>query len=388
MAKVRTLRYENYSYMAIWAFLVILPVIIGLSKYITTGLFELKPIIRWWVGMCPLIVVFLVNNFVLIPRFLKKGKTFHYVVSVSALLLLFCTAAHTIDVYLRPANHVHAPHIQMHHPPVPSDVHEDAGFKDRSAPPPEVWRPVPPRHAHMPGHPRMFPMLFSLLLALLTLGVNVAVSMAFTYNRQQADKMDLENYRLQEELKYLKQQISPHFFMNVLNNIHEMTEEDVGKAQEMILELSRLMRYVLYESENGSTTLAAEARFISSYVSLMKRRYLEDVVKVSLELPQQTSGNVRIPPLLFISFIENAFKHGVSYLNETVIDIRLHETEGKVFFNCTNTVPQNKLESAGQGGVGFANVVRRLDLLYGDDYSLKIFAEEGKYSVNLLIPSI
>ena len=129
-------------------------------------------------------------------------------------------------------------------------------------------------------------MLFSLLLALLTLGVNVAVSMAFTYNRQQADKMDLENYRLQEELKYLKQQISPHFFMNVLNNIHEMTEEDVGKAQEMILELSRLMRYVLYESENGSTTLAAEAQFISSYVSLMKRRYLEDVVKVSLELPQ------------------------------------------------------------------------------------------------------
>lgn len=358
MAKVRTLRYENYSYMAIWAFLVILPVIIGLSKYKTTSLFELKPIIRWWVGMCPLIVVFLVNNFVLIPRFLKKGKTFHYVVSVSALLLLFCTAAHTIDVYIRPA------------------------------PPPEVWRPVPPRHAHMPGHPRMFPMLFSLLLALLTLGVNVAVSMAFTYNRQQADKMDLENYRLQEELKYLKQQISPHFFMNVLNNIHEMTEEDVGKAQEMILELSRLMRYVLYESENGFTTLAAEAQFIFSYVSLMKRRYLEDVVKVSLELPQQTSGNVRVPPLLFISFIENAFKHGVSYLKDTVIDIRLHETEGKVFFNCTNTVPQNKLESAGQGGVGFANVVRRLDLLYGDDYSLKIFAEEGKYSVNLLIPSI
>ena len=97
------------------------------------------------------------------------------------------------------------------------------------------------------------PMLFRIVLALLTIGVNVAISLSFSYRREQDNRKELEKFKLQEELKYLKQQISPHFFMNVLNNIHEMADEDVAKAQDMILELSHLMRYVLYESENGAT---------------------------------------------------------------------------------------------------------------------------------------
>ena len=176
--------------------------------------------------------------------------------------------------------------------------------------------------------------------------------------------------------------------MNVLNNIHEMADEDVSKSQEMIIELSQLMRYVLYESENGSTDLASESRFISSYVGLMKMRYLEDIVKVNLELPNETSQNLRVPPLLFISFIENAFKHGVSYLNDTEINIKLYELNGKVMFCCDNTVPQNVAESNKAGGVGLSNVRRRLDLLYGSNYSLKIYEEDQRYCVTLIIPGI
>ena len=226
------------------------------------------------------------------------------------------------------------------------------------------------------------------MLALLTIGVNVAISLSFSYRREQDNRKELEKFKLQEELKYLKQQISPHFFMNVLNNIHEMADEDVSKSQEMIIELSQLMRYVLYESENGSTDLASESRFISSYVGLMKMRYLEDIVKVNLELPDETSANLRVPPLLFISFIENAFKHGVSYLNDTEINIKLYEMNGKVMFCCDNTVPEKPDVTNKEGGVGLTNVRRRLDLLYGSNYSLKIYEEDQRYCVTLIIPGI
>ena len=112
------------------------------------------------------------------------------------------------------------------------------------------------------------------------------------------------------------------------------------RPQNMILELSHLMRYVLYESENDMTTLAAEARFVSSYVSLMKKRYVEGIVRVNLDIQQQTSEDIHMPTLLFVSFIENAFKHGVSYSNETTIDIKLNASSGKILFTCDNTIPQ------------------------------------------------
>ena len=237
----------------------------------------------------------------------------YYAISVCAVLLTFGVFSYNVD------NGRYGHREVRYAPPPPPHLDEPA------------VRPPEPFH-ELPGHfvperrPHFIlplPLLFRIVLALLTIGVNVAISLSFSYRREQDNRKELEKFKLQEELKYLKQQISPHFFMNVLNNIHKMADEDVSKSQEMIIELSQLMRYVLYESENGSTDLASESRFISSYVGLMKMRYLEDIVKVNLELPDETSANLRVPPLLFLSFIENAFKHGVSYLNDTEINIKL-----------------------------------------------------------------
>lgn len=364
-SKNGNMRHEYILYALIWVVIAMLPIFLELWEYMDGAEFEWRPVLRWWTGMVPLVAIFLLHNHLLIPRLLKKGKIKHYCVSVSVILLAFGTMFFSMDRH-RP---------EMH--------------GERRMPPPhhiESPHARPPMPMHAPVLP--LPVLFKFVLALLTLGVNVAISLSFSYSREQANRKDLENYRLQEELKYLKQQISPHFFMNVLNNIHEMAEDDVAKAQEMILELSRLMRYVLYESENPVTTLASEVRFISSYVDLMRMRYLEDVVKINLELPEDTSGYINIPPLLFISFIENAFKHGVSYLSDTVIDIRLHEKDGKVLFSCSNTVPSRNPETSRKGGVGLVNVRRRLDLLYGEDYSLKINEDDKLYSVTLIIPSL
>ena len=368
---MNSVRNERILYLLVWTVIAILPIVLELWKLINNSEFEWQFVFRWWVGMIPLILIFLIHNHFLLPRFMKKGRIGRY-----CLILLLMLSAYGGIQYL-----------------IDSPVRKE--FRERSASlvPPFEFREVPPMRPPMPDRPENlpprpfpFPMLFKIMLAAMTIGINVVISLAFTYNREQANRREQENKRLQEELKYLKQQISPHFLMNVLNNIHEMAEEDIKEAQNMIMELSHLMRYVLYESENDMTTLSAESRFITSYVSLMKKRYVDGIVKVSIDMPEQTSEDVHIPPLLFISFIENAFKHGVSYSNETTIDIKLNEMNGKILFSCDNTVPQTG-RTVSSGGVGLSNIRRRLDLLYGDEYSLRINQEHDRHSVTLIIPS-
>lgn len=362
-------RNERILYVAIWAAVAILPIILGLWDGINNNGFRWKPVIGWWIGMIPLIAIFLINNHFLIPQFMNKGRMRRYWLILLAVFVVYGSVQYAVEKQhqkeFKERMMVHKPHAEFNAPPPPP-------------PGPDMKMPMPPR-------PFPFPIIFKIILAAMTIGINIAISLSFSYIREQANRKELENRRLQEELKYLRQQISPHFLMNVLNNIHEMTEENIKEAQDMILELSYLMRYVLYESENETTNLAAESRFISSYVALMKRRYVEDMVKVNLGLPDQTSKSINLPPLLFISFIENAFKHGVSYNNETSIDIKLCEADGKIIFNCENTIPSTHVNPA-QGGVGLTNVRRRLDLLYGENYSLSIKQNENIYSVNLIIP--
>lgn len=364
-SKDDSIRNERVLYISIWLTVALLPIILELWEYANNSSFDWHPIIRWWKGMIPLLIVFLLHNQILMPHLLKKGRIWYYALSVCTVLLTLGVLSYYVD------NDRHG------HP------------KDQHLPPPHHFvdhKPLVPENKHRFIIP--LPLLFQIMLVLLTIGVDVAVSLSFSYRREQDNRKELEKFRLQEELKYLKQQISPHFFMNVLNNIHAMADEDVAKAQDMILELSRLMRYVLYESENGATDLASESRFISSYVGLMKLRYLEDIVKVNLELPDENSAKLRVPPLLFISFIENAFKHGVSYQNDTEINIKLYERNGKVTFCCDNTVPLQSSGFSKAGGVGLANVRRRLDLLYGADYLLKIHEGGQRYFVTLTIPGI
>lgn len=337
--------------------------------------------------MVPLFIIFLVHNYILIPQLIKKGYTARYGLSILVIILLYAGALYAFDM--------HRPHRIEDIEPRHSLAEKDGHLPPHSiAPrPPHIFDPgsPPDRDPHnmkRPPHPFPFHILFKLFLAIMVIGANVAICLIFTYNQEKDKLKDLENFKLQEELKYLKQQISPHFLMNVLNNIYEMAEEDSKTAQEMILELSNLMRYVLYESENGITSLSKEAKFISNYVALMKRRYIEDMVKINLDLSEQVSHRINIPPMLLISFIENAFKHGVSYLHESFINVRLYDKDGKVHFSCENSIPPQRNSKKNNGGIGLTNVKRRLDLLYGDNYSLHISDNDKIYSVKLIIPSL
>lgn len=368
---INSARNERILYAAVWVTIALLPIILELWKLINGSIFEWKHVTMWWNNMVPLIIMFLIHNHILLPKFIKKGKIAGYCIILLLGLAAYGVFQYEVDKQRRMEriefeNRHPEPHFKFDEP-----HHMQAPRPDR-----------PPKRKPNPFH---IPLIFNLMLAAMMLGLNVAISLIFARSREQANLKELENHRLQEELKYLRQQISPHFLMNVLNNIHEMAEEDTKAAQDMILELSHLMRYVLYDSEHDTTTFNAEVRFISSFVSLMKMRYVEDLVKINLDIRGQEEGNIHIPPLLFIPFIENAFKHGVSYSNETVIDIRLHRMDSYILFSCDNTIPSNKIKT-GKGGVGLTNVRRRLDLLYDKDYSLDISQKDNIHSVTLIIP--
>ena len=122
---------------------------------------------------------------------------------------------------------------------------------------------------------------------------------------------DLERQRLESELQYLKYQLNPHFFMNTLNNIYALVDLNTEQAKKTIIELSKLMRYVLYEANKNQISLEHEIQFLENYIALMKLRYIDNL-NIRTEFPVVVPC-VQIPPLLFISLLENAFKHGVSY---------------------------------------------------------------------------
>ena len=170
--------------------------------------------------------------------------------------------------------------------------------------------------------------------------------------------------------------------MNTLNNIHALVDIDPEKAKESIIELSKLMRYVLYDGNMQMASLQKESDFIDNYIELMRLRY-SDRVDIRVER-DKTLPDAMIAPLITITYVENAFKHGVSYNEESFIHIITHVKDGRFLFTCRNSKHKESTEE--HGGVGLENTRKRLNLIYGDDYSLNIDDGEKAYSVELDIP--
>ena len=170
--------------------------------------------------------------------------------------------------------------------------------------------------------------------------------------------------------------------MNTLNNIHALVDIDPEQAKDSIVDMSRMMRYLLYESEKQYVSLNSAVIFLNKYLNLMKLRYT-DQVTLNLKVPESLSEDIVVAPLVFIPFVENAFKHGVSYDKPSVIDISIEKKNDRLVFHSSNTKSNVKHEF---GGVGINNVTKRLELIYGNDYSLDIQDEETTYDVRLDLP--
>jgi two-component system LytT family sensor kinase len=191
---------------------------------------------------------------------------------------------------------------------------------------------------------------------------------------------------LNTEIKFLKSQVNPHFLFNTLNNLFSMAQ---GKGNDELADgiskLSGMMRYMLYDSNEESVPLGKEITYLEECITLNKLRYVEEEVTVSFDHPGQTA-DILIAPMLFIPFVENAFKHGVAIGQRAAIQITIAVSGQKLIFTCANTdftkIRKMEMEIS---GIGLDNVIRRLELVYPGRHRLHIKKEDGKFMVNLEI---
>jgi len=188
--------------------------------------------------------------------------------------------------------------------------------------------------------------------------------------------------RTEAELEWLKNQLNPHFLFNTLNNISSLVQIDADKAQDAIAQLSDLLRYAMYESRHETVPIQGEVEFMRNYISLMELR-CNDKTEVTTTFDVQK--NMEIAPLLFISLIENAFKHGVSSSRPSKIDIRLIQDEDQLVFICDNTnYPKDDADRSGSG-IGLENTRRRLELIYKGHYDWEQSLENDIYHVRIIL---
>ena len=222
----------------------------------------------------------------------------------------------------------------------------------------------------------------AIIMLILMLGMNIGVKLYFRQRRDRLRLAQLEKQNLEQQLEYLRYQINPHFLMNTLNNIHALVDIDAERAKESIVSLSKIMRFVLYEGSKQTVPLGCELTFTQDYIDLMRMRY-DERVKISVEMPEIVP-DAQIPPLVLITFVENAFKHGVSYQQESFINITVHVDDHHLRFECVNSKITQQDDQ--HGGVGLQNVRKRLELIYGNRYTLHIDEQPRTYNIQLVLP--
>ncbi len=190
----------------------------------------------------------------------------------------------------------------------------------------------------------------------------------------------LKNEKAKNELLHLKSQVNPHFFFNMLNNLYGMVDKDPKKAQELILKLSDLMRYSIYDGQQETVTLEEEMDFLKNYIELHKMRY-HKTIDVTMNLNITDEGN-KVMPLLFIILLENAFKHGVENLRENAyVNIQMSNGDNTIHFEVENNYDASTISDT--EGIGLKNLKRRLELVYPNKHSLSFSDVDGVYKATL-----
>ena len=339
---------ENLLYFLVWTMALMVPILN--SQMMSEDHIYLVNILIVWSKLFPYIIIFAVNNYLLAPRLLWERHYYSYLlISIAMLVAIFYPLEYYYDrLQLLP---YYAKDMYI--------VHGRASFTDLT------W-------------------YWNVVLGLFMMGANCSIKLIFKNMRDEQKMVEMERQSLQAEMDYLKYQINPHFFMNTLNNIHALIDIDSEAAKSTVIELSKMMRYVLYDSENAHTNLVQEVQFMENYISLMRIRYMSDV-DVRFDVQNPLPATAKVPPLLMIVFVENAFKHGVSYDEPSYVHIDLRCEGGNAICEVRNS--RHKSLKVEKGGIGLENVRKRLELLFGKNYKLEIDdSQELEYRVNLSIP--
>lgn len=243
-----------------------------------------------------------------------------------------------------------------------------------------MWLPLHREYQILAPSENMIPFDFvngavSFVIMLLTL----PVILVFQWFQQNNQILGLEKQQVQTELDLLKQQINPHFFFNTLNNLYSLSQKKSEQTPEVILQLSELMRYVIYRGKEQEVKIKEEINYLHDYSSLQQIRLHKKLdYKFEVEIEDE---DLPIPPLLLVVLVENAYKHGIEPAEHPAfLHMRLVNRNGEIAFTCTNSYEDNAVP---QGGLGIENLKRRLDLLFGTNYTLTLEAEDAIFRVHL-----
>ncbi|WP_319590824.1 histidine kinase [uncultured Draconibacterium sp.] len=358
MNKLRAKRHRLpiIMHLLVWLVLIILPQII-ISRYSGNNNF-----IAWgfYVNAFIIGVIFYINYFWLVPKFyMNHKKALFFVLAIVVVVCFYFVLDYSNEIFHNPDRNRR----------VTESIERESRRESRFQRPPF----------------KLMQIYGYSLLSIVIVGFSIGLRAIEQYTASEKRQKELEKEKLNSELAFLKNQVSPHFFFNTLNNIYSMVAINTDDAQASILKLSKLMRYLLYESEHGETMLSAEVEFMRNYIDLMQLR-VSQKVDIQIDLPDN-QNDLKIPPLLFIPFIENAFKHGISYRDKSFIKVEMKTEAEKVFFMCENSVAKEKAEKRDENhsGIGLENVKKRLNLLFAGKYDLNIDSSQEVFSVKLEI---
>ncbi len=224
-----------------------------------------------------------------------------------------------------------------------------------------------------------------IILSTISLALSTSIRGTREWLTNEKRLKEIENQKLTAELSYLKAQINPHFFFNTLNGIYALARQKSDQTPEVILKLSSLMRYIIYDANESTVLLDKELEHIENYIDLQKIR-LNKKIKVNLEINGNPDG-LQIAPLLFSVFLENAFKHGLDYSKKNTIDIKLLIENSSLFFELKNPIPDTapKELNTNQSGLGLKNIKKRLKLIYPEQHRLSIYKADKHHIVELFL---
>lgn len=343
---------ENLLYVMVWAAIILVPVLN--SQMMSEMHVNLENVLIAWRQIAPYLIIFLIHNAIIAPRYVLRRKYGKYLLSNLALIISVFWLVQIYEAHL-------SDHLPQQADPETLDAYRKASFSNLE-------------------------MYWNVVLGFFMTGANTGIKLIYQSMRDEQQMEVLKRQNLQAEMDYLKYQINPHFFMNTLNNIHALIDIDTESAKNAVIELSKMMRYVLYDSGREIISLNRDIQFLKNYIELMRIRYTDDV-DIRVEYPRDLPEQVSIPPLLLIVFVENAFKHGISYNRSSFIHLRIEYADKTVTGTLSNS--HHPAAATKQAGIGLENVRKRLALIYGEkNYTLDIREEEQTYTVKLVIPTL
>lgn len=290
------------------------------------------------VGLLFQLLIFYFNWYVLIPKYLAKNRILLYITAVLAMLLAVAILQAPFDYY--------------------------------------VFREFNPGMASLYSYERL---LQYALGGLVTTFISSALKVTGNYIRNERRNKELETQKLITELAYLKSQVNPHFLFNTLNNIYSLAYKQHPETPDAIMKLSLLMRYMLYESNDALVSLEKEVDHINNFIDLQKLRLREHTI-IKLDVQGDLKGK-QIAPMLLMTLVENAFKHGLVSKNEIGILMNLEVKEDLLLFSTINNTSSHKKRE--YGGIGLENLRRRLNLLYANQHQLAFEEKEGAFYATL-----